>query len=58
MFRGVRLSDVGNWAVVAFGMILCIACIFSVSCLGIRVMFPRRYQSARHKRRKHQERGA
>lgn len=53
-----RLSDVGNWLVFGFGMILCITCIFSVFCLGIRAMFPHRYKWEKHKRRKHQERSA
>jgi hypothetical protein len=53
-----RLSDVGDWLVVAFGMIVCITCIFSVSYLGIRAMFPRQYRRAKHKRRKRQERSA
>ena len=35
-----RLSDAGDWLVVTFGMTVCVTCIFSVFCLGIRAMFP------------------
>ena len=52
-----RLSDAGDWLVATFGMTVCVTCIFSVFCLGIRAMFPHHYGRTKHKRRKRQESG-
>jgi hypothetical protein len=45
-----RLSDVGDWVVVLFGLLLWASCVFSLFCLGVRAMSTRRYKQAKHKR--------
>ena len=45
-----RLSDVGDWVVVLFGLLLWVTCVFSLFCLGVRAMSTRRYKQTKHKR--------
>jgi hypothetical protein len=45
-----RLSDVGDWVVVLFGLLLWASCIFGLFCLGVRAMSTRRYKQVKHKR--------
>jgi hypothetical protein len=45
-----RLSDVGDWVVVLFGLLLWVSCVFSLFRLGVRAMSTRRYKQAKHKR--------
>ena len=45
-----RLSDVGDWVVVLFGLLLWVSCVFSLFCLGVRAMSTRRYKQTKHKR--------
>jgi hypothetical protein len=45
-----RLSDVGDWVVVLFGLFLWVTYVFSLFCLGVRAMSTRRYKQTKHKR--------
>lgn len=49
------VSDVGNWFVVLFGMLLWVACFISLAALGIRAMTPNRNTRPKHKRYRHGE---
>jgi hypothetical protein len=48
-------SDVGNWLVVLFGMLLWVACFLSLVALGIRAMTPDRNTRSKNKRYRHGE---
>jgi hypothetical protein len=45
-----RLSDVGAWVVVLFGMLLWVICLFSLFRLGMRVMSAGRDRRTKHER--------
>lgn len=46
----VRVSDVGDWVVVLFGLLLWVSCVVSLFALGMRAMSTGRYKRAKHKR--------
>ncbi len=47
-----RLSDGGDWVVVLFGMLLWVACLFSLIGLGVRAMSTGRYRSRKRRTRR------
>lgn len=51
-----RLSNVSDWIVVVFGMLLWVSCLFSLLCLGMRAMSTGRYKRAKHKNGKQAKR--
>jgi hypothetical protein len=45
-----KVSDVGNWIVVLFGLVLWASLLFTLCALGIRAMFSGRYVRHKHER--------
>jgi type IV secretory pathway TrbD component len=48
----VKASDVGDWIVALFGLLLWTSCLLSLFALGMRAMSSSRYKRAKHKRRR------
>jgi hypothetical protein len=44
------VSDLGNWVVVLFGLLLWASCLFALCALGIRAMFSGRCARPKHHR--------
>jgi hypothetical protein len=48
----LKLSDVGNWVVVVFGLLLWVCCLFGLFALGMRAIFNGHHTRTKQKHRK------
>lgn len=44
------LSDVGNWVVVLFGLLLWVSCLITLLCVGMRGIFGKQSKCPKHEK--------